>query len=296
MNSKDKECVKDHALNFRTLEGQESYIKAYNESLNLIEIPYEEREITTSYGITHCLIMGNSKKKPLVLLHAASCGSTIWYKNVKALGRNFHIYAIDLITESSKSLLYHKCKGNKRIAHWLDETVTNLNLNRFFLAGLSIGGWNATNYATYYPSKVEKLVLISPVQSFAPMYKTFFFKIMKMGFHPTRENVENYIGWGNEKEESLPDSIIEQFTISVMNMNSNVAFPKMLRKGRLKRLHLPVMILLGEKEFAFSIKKAKDNASSLLNQYQICVIKDASHLLPVSKPKETNKKIVDFLK
>lgn len=53
------------------------------------------------------------------------------------------------------------------------------------------------------------LVLLSPVQTFAKMYPSFFFKIMKMGFHPTRENVENYIGWGSEREEPLPDSIIK---------------------------------------------------------------------------------------
>ncbi|MFQ6875477.1 MAG: hypothetical protein ACLUJB_16870 [Coprobacillus cateniformis] len=48
---------------------------------------------------------------------------------------------------------------------------------------------------------------------------------MKMGFHPTCQNVENYIGWRSQKEARLPDSIIKQFTLSVQNMNSNAIFP-----------------------------------------------------------------------
>lgn len=39
------------------------------------------------------------------------------------------------------------------------------------LCGLSIGGWNAANYAARYPKKVNKLVLISPVQTLAKMSK-----------------------------------------------------------------------------------------------------------------------------
>jgi hypothetical protein len=30
---------------------------------------------------------------------------------------------------------------------------------------------------------------------------------MKMGFNSTRENVENYIGWGSAKETTLQDKL-----------------------------------------------------------------------------------------
>ncbi|PWM83976.1 hypothetical protein DXB30_18560 [Coprobacillus cateniformis] len=66
---------------------------------------------------------------------------------------------------------------------------------------------------------------MSPVQTFAKMHLFYLLKIMKMGFHPTCQNVENYIGWRSQKEARLPDSIIKQFTLSVQNMNSNAIFP-----------------------------------------------------------------------
>jgi len=115
---------------------------------------------------------------------------------------------------------------------------------------------------------------------------------MKMGFHPTRNNVENYIGWGSAKEAPLPDSVISQFVISVMNINSNASFPKIIQK---KQLTMPVLILLGENEFAFDTKKALLVAKSSIENLEIEIMKDASHLISVSVPEVVNNKILTFL-
>lgn len=282
-------------LNFRTIENQQKYFEAYEECLKLIELPVIEKYITTSFGDSHVLCSGDETNPPLVLLHASSCGSPIWYKNLLFLSKYFCVYAIDLIGESSKSILTKKMKATKDNALWLDETLAGLGLDKVFLCGLSIGGWNAANYAGFYPKKVIKLILLSPVQTLAKMHCSFFFKIMKMGFSPTRENVENYIGWGSEKEEPLPDSIIKLFTISVMNMNSNASFPKWLKKEHLLNITMPVLILLGENEFAFPIKRATKRAKSLFRNLELHIVEEASHLLCVSKPDYINNKILEFI-
>jgi pimeloyl-ACP methyl ester carboxylesterase len=116
-----------------------------------------------------------------------------------------------------------------------------------------------------------------------------------MGFHPTRENVERYIGWGSSNEAPLPDSIIEQFTISVLNVNPNNAFPRMIRKRSLKSLDMPVLVILGKKEFSFDIKKAEFVAKATISDLKIAIIKEGSHLISVSLPNEINEKIKLFL-
>ncbi|MEG0737480.1 MAG: alpha/beta hydrolase [Longicatena sp.] len=282
-------------LNFKTIENQIEYFSAYEESLKLICVPVSELYVATTYGDSHVLCCGDENLPPLVLLHASSCGSPIWYKNLPFWSTYFRVYAIDLIGESSKSILTNKMKTPYDNAKWLDETLHGLGLDIVYLCGLSIGGWNAANYAGYYPEKVNKLILLSPVQTFAKMHLSFFFKIMKMGFHPTRENVENYIGWGSGKEEPLPDSIIQQFTLSVMNMNANASFPKWLKKEHLQNITMPVLVMFGENEFAFSIEKASARAKRLIPNLEICVIEDVSHLLGVSKSEVINTKVLKFI-
>lgn len=283
-------------LNFRTLESQQEYFNTYEEAIKLIACSVTPKYVTTTYGDSHIICCGEKRNPPLVLLHAASCGSPIWYKNIPFWSKHFSIYAIDLIGESSKSILTKRMKTMQDCAKWLDETLEGLGLDKVLLCGLSIGGWNAANYASFYPQKVLKLILLSPVQTLSKMVPSFFFKIMKMGFHPTRENVERYIGWSSEREETLPDIIIRQFTLSVINMNANASFPKWLKRDRLLKLTMPVLVLLGENEFAFSIKKAKKCAYSVIDNLKLHIVKDAPHLLCVSKPEYTNDAVLHFCK
>jgi pimeloyl-ACP methyl ester carboxylesterase len=281
--------------NFRTQKGQDDYYQAYEKTLMLWDAQYSKKYVTTSFGETHCLICGETSNPPLVLLHAASCGATIWYPNVKALSRDYAVYAIDLITEPSKSSLQAPIKGKEECAKWLDETVSGIGISTFYMCGLSIGGWNAANYASHYPQKVKKLVLLSPVQTFSKMYFSYFFKIIKMGFKPTRKSVEAYLGWGSQKETPLPDSVIDQFTISAMNINSNGVFPKMLKQEALVKLRMPVLTLFGENEFAFNTQKATDTAKAVIADLEIEIVKNTSHLLSVSAPEYVNERIVSFL-
>lgn len=285
----------EKGLNFRTQKGQEEYFKAYDKTLQLWDVPYMEKYIETSYGKTHCLISGSINDPPLILLHAASCGATIWYPNVSSLSREYCVYAVDLITESSKSILSSKIKTPVQCARWLDEVIDGLELDEVYLCGLSVGGWNAANYAIFHPEKVRKLILLSPVQTLAKMYPSFFMKIMKMGIHPTRENIEKYIGWGNTNEGPLPESIIRQFTISVLNMNSNSTFPKKIRKRKLKSLKMPVMVLFGENEYAFNVSKAISKGKSAICNLDIEVLENASHLVSISLPDVVNERIIQFL-
>ena len=292
-----KEIIEEeYGINFRSAESQKEYFKAYEETLKLITVPYEDLYIDTDFGRSYIIKSGDSNNPPLVLLHAASCGSPIWYKNIEALSESFSVYAIDLIGETSKSLMKKKMAGPEDNALWLDQTIWGLGLDEIYLCGLSIGGWNAANFASRYPQKVKKLVLISPVQTFAKMYTAYFFKIMKMGFKPTRENVEAYIGWGSEKEAPLPESIITQFTLSVMNMNSNASFPKWLKEDQVRNIKSPTLVLFGENEFAFDTNKAKKRAEKVIDNLQLEIVNEASHLIPVSKPEYTNDKLIKFLK
>lgn len=98
-------------LNFRTIESQKEYFETYDDALKLMFSQMNERYIATSYGDSHVICSGDDSKSPLVLLHAASCGSPIWYKNVSFWSRYFNIYAIDLIGESSKSILTRKMQN-----------------------------------------------------------------------------------------------------------------------------------------------------------------------------------------
>jgi len=76
----------------------------------------------------------------------------------------------------------------------------------------------------------------------------------------------------------------------------NGIFPKMLKKKALANLEMPVLILFGENEFAFNIKKATNTAKLIVEDLEIETVGNASHLISVSSPVLINERILGFLK
>lgn len=59
---------------------------------------------------------------------------------------------------------------------------------------------------------------------------------------------------------------------------------------------MSVLVLFGEKEFAFDVHKAMKRAGKCITDLETEIVKDAFHLIPVSNPECVNSKIVQFLK
>lgn len=69
----------------------------------------------------------------------------------------------------------------------------------------------------------------------------------------------------------------------------------MVKESQLKSINVPVLVLLGENEFAFDIKKAEKRARKCVRHLEMEIVEEASHLIPVSKPEYTNGRILRFL-
>ena len=58
---------------------------------------------------------------------------------------------------------------------------------------------------------------------------------------------------------------------------------------------MPVLVMLWENEFAFSIQKAARRAKSVISNLEFQIVEEASHLVAVSKPDYINNKVLEFV-
>ena len=90
---------------YKNNKGKELVIKSYNELLKLWNIKYEEVNLKTKYGITHCIISGDNNKPPLLMFHGVGDNSAVmWIKNIEDLSQHFHCIAVDTIGGPGKSV------------------------------------------------------------------------------------------------------------------------------------------------------------------------------------------------
>ena len=112
-------------------------------------------------GLTiHYRIEGNGP--PLVLLHGVGSSLHTWDQWVEQLKGKYQVIRLDLpgfgltgpdVAPNSESATY--------MVEMLNRFTEKLGLERFFIAGNSLGGYYAWNYALKYPEKLYKMVLMS---------------------------------------------------------------------------------------------------------------------------------------
>lgn len=113
----------------------------------------------------------NSDKPVLLMVHGFQGDKRSWIPYIKKLNKEFHIIALDLPghggTDAPRTLNYDL----ESQAQFVEVFVRKLGLEKFHLMGISMGGGISTFYASMYPNRVKKLVLINPYGANTP-YKS----------------------------------------------------------------------------------------------------------------------------
>lgn len=159
---------------FRSPEIEAQYNTAYDSALRQWSVPYDELYVPTRFGNTHIIVSGPKSATPLVLLHPAGCGATIWYRNVGPFSQHYRTYAVDTIGEVNKSIVTRPVRSRQEFADWIVDLFNGLQIEKADMVGNSFRGFLTLNTALYLPERVKKVILISPAVTFAQMWPSFW--------------------------------------------------------------------------------------------------------------------------
>ena len=144
---------------YHSPEQRDAFRAVYNQFL--AGMPFSKRTVETPYGETFLLEAGDAAKPPVLLLHGSCSNSAFWFGDILALMGEYHVFAADIPGEAGNSAEYRLSLDNADYAEWLAALLDALGLDTVSLAGNSLGGWMALKFATAYPARVERLMLIA---------------------------------------------------------------------------------------------------------------------------------------
>lgn len=283
---------------FLNKKAEQKYIAAYNNTLKLWGVPFEEKDIVTTYGSAHVIISGPVNGEPLVLLHGMDASSTMWYPNIKSYAKKYRVYAIDYLTEAGKSVQNKEVKFNTEdITKWYNQIFDNLKIKKLNLIGTSRGGWMATHYTLNCDGRVKKLVLLAPVQTFASIImqsKTLTAATFK--FFPTRRRLDKMVRYFSQKPGEISLQFKEQMYLGTKNTKTSTDMLQMkpFSEEELKSLKLPVMVLVGDNDL-FNKPEIAAKASELLPSSKTGIISNAGHFLTIDQQKQIDNMVLEFL-
>ncbi len=100
----------------------------------------------------------------LVLLHGSGGDSSVWTAQIEALSENHHVIAPDLPGHGQSQ--GKPAREPQEYANWLKLLTESLKLSSFVLAGHSLGGSIAQQFAHMFPDSLRGLILIGSGMSF----------------------------------------------------------------------------------------------------------------------------------
>ncbi|MBP0902310.1 alpha/beta fold hydrolase [Mariniflexile gromovii] len=274
-----------------------AYYKAYDETLKLWNVAFEELYIPTTHGIAHVIVSGPKNADPVVLLHGMNASSTMWYPNIESLSKNHRVFAIDLLLEPGKSYLYNDIESVEKVIDWYKEVLFALELESFHIIGASRGGWLAVNLALSNQKRIKSLILLSPAQTFTWIRPSAdLFKNIAKLLSSKEKQIEQSLESMSSNVANISAVYLKQYKLGLEKDSENkfVSSMKPFSNKELKSLQMPVLVLIGDDDMIN--EKRTVEIANMLPKGKGEVIQNAGHFLSIDQAETVNKKMQAFLK
>jgi pimeloyl-ACP methyl ester carboxylesterase len=282
---------------FKTPDLAKQYLEVYDSVLGLWNVPHEDLEVRTSFGTTHINATGPKEKPALLLFPGFGANSTMWFPNVAALSSQFRVFALDTIGQPGKSIPE---PGHPLLAsnsfEWITEVLDCLGVATAHLAGVSLGGWLALNFAIHCSQRADRVIMLDPAASFSGMSAAFIWhSLIPFMIHPTRKGLVNYFRWmtrGYQVNEKWGELMI----LGILNTRPQPPVrATAFTDSELRSIQGPVMVLIGERSVIYDPQRTRQRATRLIPHAQAEIIPEASHALIAEKSGMVNERFLKFL-
>ena len=248
---------------------------------------------------------------PIVLIHGTAASLHTWDAWTDELKKTNRVIRMDLpafgITGPNKNADY----SIEAYTIFLHSFLEKLKLEKFHLAGNSLGGNIAWNYAADYPGKVEKLILVDasglPSNKSQPaifkMAKTPILNSLFLYITPKfliKKNIEEVY----EDDTKITDELINRYHKMALRVGNRKAFidraktdfklDAQVNLEKLKSIQTPTLLIWGAKDLWIPLANGIRMNEILVNS-KLEVLENSGHVPMEENPIESLKLMNDFL-
>jgi pimeloyl-ACP methyl ester carboxylesterase len=239
----------------------------------------ESRHVQLGPYRIHYFIGGTGE--PLVLVHGLGGRALDFAPLMLALAREHRVFALDLLGygSSDRPDVNYSVTIETGI---LREFLESQGLTRFDLAGWSMGGWISLNFASQYPDRVHRLILLDS----AGMKFTPSFDLRLLSPHTVAEmhELEKVM---TPHPERTPAFITRDFLHQlraedwvIQRTVANMITMREVMDGKLASVTMPVLIVWGKQDIMTPPSIAEEMRREM-PQSVLALLDDCGHLAPI---------------
>jgi pimeloyl-ACP methyl ester carboxylesterase len=264
---------------YRTEAGAQSIAQRYREFLRFWPQPNRQFHVPTRYGETFVVSSGKDDAPPLLLLHGAGSNSAMWIADAPAWSARFKLYAVDVIGEPGFSAESRPPMKSDAFALWLDDVLQGLEIDRFSMIGISLGGWLALDYATRRPARVDRLVLIVPAgigrQRWSLLFKVL--PLLLLGDWGRKKALQIVIGPAPANPGDGHPSYRDFMALVQRHFRPRMERLPVFADAALRQLGMPVLAILGGKDVILDSAETKQRLQRHTPHAEIRYLAELGH-------------------
>ncbi len=241
---------------------------------------------------------------PIVMLHAFPLNRTMWRQQISELSKKFQIIAPDF-RGFGKSQRTSKPYLIDKLAEDIYALMRKLEIPKFVLGGLSMGGYVALAFYRNYPDAVQALILAdtraeADTDEGKKNRKALAEQVIKDGPRVIAEQLTpKLLGKTTLAKRPLlvkqVKKIISSTSITgIANASLGMAFRED-SNPLLPSITCPTLILVGEEDALTPVPQSENLHRNIQNS-EMVVIPAAGHLSNMENPKAFNAAVKQFLK
>jgi len=245
---------------------------------------------------------------PVVLLHDSGGGNNgrfHWMKNIDALSESFRVLALDVPGWGLTEGIHVDEPRHIFLANIVNELLDTLSLEKAHIIGAAHGGAAAIKFAAMYPSKTDRLVIVSTSGAGAPLFTPMPTPAVMLAFgthfEPNRQNIQDFMRVTVLNQSLITDEMVDYRLAEAERVlpyhveelkNPNLVANFQIVED-LPSLGCETLILMGREDQMNTLDTALLVARNIRNA-ELNILPNCGHWVPFEKPELFNAKVTKF--
>lgn len=272
---------------WRSVEGRQAYLSAYDEAMRALPAPTATREVPTRYGTVHVAAWTSPDHRgrtPVVLLPGTRSGIPMWAEQVREISRHRDVYAFDAVGDAGRSTQNVPITEHAQQGDWVEDVLAGLGLARVHTVGHSFGGATAMAHARSHPGRVAGLTLLEPAFTLAYPPPAIFLwaTVATLPFVPQswRDHALARIGGVDVSEVRSDDPMGRMIDLATAHYSGHAPTPAPVGEDVLRSLPMPVYVAIADRDSLAGGEKAAEQAR-LIPGATVQTWPNTTHSLPM---------------
>jgi pimeloyl-ACP methyl ester carboxylesterase len=260
--------------------GKNELLNLYNQKLKELEIAYTYRVIDTDFGETNIIVVGDSTKPPLIIIHGSNGCAPIALETYPTLSKKFQIFAIDVLAQPNKSAETRLSMKDNSYGLWINELINKLELKNVTMAGFSFGGLIILKTLIQNESNIKEVFLSAPafIVNGNPLIALFKIFIPMKRYIKTQKTkyLEKFLeSLFSEKDEFAHNYLSKVF----LYFNMDFSLIPVIKKEEALFIKTPITLIVAKNDIIFPGVKMMKRANKIFPSLKnTLLLEDSKHV------------------